>query len=96
MLKMIEETRIDVLLDDSSGSMRWVARAINGGKTIHTIKVYGLREALRGPERQYLAGDQQGRKTSWGSETGTIILSGRGLGSNGTESTVSDRRQRGF
>ena len=34
---------------------------------------------LRGSERQYLAGDQQGRKTSWGSETGTIILSGTTL-----------------
>ena len=42
---MIEEIRIDVLLDDSSESMRYVATAIKGGKTIHTIKVYGLPEA---------------------------------------------------
>ena len=45
----------------------------------HFVALDRAPDRLRGPERQYLAGDQQGRKTSWGSETGTIILSGTTL-----------------
>ena len=45
----------------------------------HFVALDRAPDRLRGPERQYLAGDQQGRKTSWGSETGTIIPSGTTL-----------------
>ena len=45
----------------------------------HFVALDRAPDRLRGRERQYLAGDQQGQKTSWGSETGTIILSGTTL-----------------
>ena len=38
----------------------------------HFVALDRAPDRLRGPERQYRAGDQQGRKTSRGSETGTI------------------------